>query len=241
MAEVYEHEWEPKDPDETDRFGVDWRLELNGAAIVASTWSLPTQAGLTVVDDTEFDDNFAYIILSGGTAGLVAELVNSIDTDDGRLDLEKAARLAILDSTGTAIAAGYSTPTVAQFLSRFPKFQGSDSDAIADALGEGAGRVSESWVEADYPRAIMLYAAHILTLDGHGSGAEAKFAGLESFSRIKSGSLELERRSGSGVVLNTLNSTAYGRRFAELQRLNFAGPLVIITDGSRALANGSTE
>lgn len=231
-------QWDSKDPDESDRFGIDWRPRLAGSTIVASRWFLVIPAGLTLADE-QFDDHFATMLLSGGTAGEVAEILNRIDTADGRENLEETRRLPIVSSAG-ADAGGYVVPGPAQFITRYPRFAQTDPDAIADALAEAATRVDTTWVEADFARAIMLYAAHVLTMDGHGSGTEAQLAGLGDFQRIESGGLKLSRFDRF-FTPGVMASTSYGKRFAELQRLNFAGPRVVPGLGCRPCHPGATD
>lgn len=231
-------QWDSKDPDESDRFGIDWRPRLGGSTIVASRWSLVTPAGLTLTD-AAFDNYFATMTLSGGTAGEVAVIQNSIDTADGREGLEETRRLPIVSSAG-ASASGYTVPGPAQFVTRYPRFANSDPDAVQDALGEAASRVDETWREADFGRAIMLYAAHVLTLDGHGTGTEAQLAGLGDFQRIESGGLKLSRFDRF-FTPGVMALTSYGKRFAELQRLNFAGPRAIARVTGRPCHPGATD
>jgi hypothetical protein len=118
----------------------------------------------------------------------------------------------------------YVVPNAAAFKLRFPTFAAVADATITAALAEGAGRVDSTWREADYAPAIMLYAAHVLVMDGHGASNEVMLAG---FKRVKVGSLELERSDGRSASAGTLGSTSYGTRFTELVRLNFSGPLVV--------------
>ena len=98
-----------------------------------------------------------------------------------------------------------------------------------DALAEAATRVDTSWTPGDYPLGVMLYAAHVLTLDGFGTGAEAALAaaGALGFQIMRSGSLHLERerrhRHGAAPLLE---QTTYGRRFLALLRVNQPAVLV---------------
>jgi hypothetical protein len=120
----------------------------------------------------------------------------------------------------------YTDPTAADLKARFPRF-----DAVADAtltvyLTEAQGWVSDEWVnQADYTQGQLLYAAHLLTLEGLGSGTEAELAsqGLLGFKSITSGKLSVSRdtgaSSGSGES-GTLMQTQYGKRFKELQDRN---------------------
>lgn len=112
----------------------------------------------------------------------------------------------------------YDAPTAAQFKERFPAFASVADFDVENALSDAARRVDETWAEGDFARARMLYAAHVLVLDGQGTGREVKLSG---FKRIKIGSLELERAGDTSA--GSLSSTSYGQRFLELMRLNFAG------------------
>ena len=108
------------------------------------------------------------------------------------------------------------------------------SDQHAEqALERGLDYVSQDWVcESDYQMGQMLSAAHLLTLAGLGTGAEASLAqeGLLGFTSIKSGGLTVSRQatgagpSGSGG--EDLKLTTYGQRYLALLRRNRAGPRV---------------
>lgn len=219
-------DWEPKDPDEIDRFSVDWRPDIGEDAIASSTWNVLTSAGIST-SAPQFDSRFTSILISGGTDGDLAVLENRIETADGRL-LEVTKRLPIIASLGAG-GSGYTAPSPAQMAVQMPAFASVPTEALRTALAEGAAKVSEDWKEADYRRGIMLYAAHSLTLDGHGAGTEASLAreGLGDFQSVRSGGLAVSRFERRGGTPTGLESTSYGKRFAHLQRLNFAGPRVI--------------
>lgn len=125
----------------------------------------------------------------------------------------------------------YEVPAPADLKARFPALAGVADSVIAVALAEAQGRVDRSWPESDYQPALLLYAAHVLTLDGHGAGTEAEMAraGASGFQRMKSGSLELDRgqASGSSGGGSDLAQTGYGRRFLEMVRRNFPPVLVV--------------
>jgi hypothetical protein len=96
------------------------------------------------------------------------------------------------------------------------------------ALDEAALQVDGSWAgEADIRLGRLLLAAHVLTLDGQGSGAEAAAMAGGGFRRMKSGQLELERRDDAGIEPGTLGSTGYGRRFRELMQRNVPAVAVV--------------
>jgi hypothetical protein len=69
----------------------------------------------------------------------------------------------------------------------------------------------------------MLWAAHVLTLDGLGSGAESEIngQGAGGFKVMKSGALSLERfeKAADGAA-----ATSYGKRWLDMAKRNRGGP-----------------
>lgn len=128
----------------------------------------------------------------------------------------------------------FTVPTAADFKARFPTFVDEAAATIDIALADAALMVDDSWTsQADFTLGRLLYAAHVLTLEGYGTGAEAQAAasGALGFRRMKSGPLELERfssRSGgaAGGSLDPLEQTTYGQRFKALLRANKAGAVL---------------
>jgi hypothetical protein len=119
-------------------------------------------------------------------------------------------------------------PTPAEFKVRFPDFAAVADAVVQAALDEAALQVDGSWAgEADIRLGRLLLAAHVLTLDGQGSGAEAAAVAGGGFRRMKSGQLELERRDDAGAEPGTLGSTGYGRRFLELMQRNVPAVAVV--------------
>lgn len=127
----------------------------------------------------------------------------------------------------------WTAPTATEFKARFPAFASVDDDVVNVVLAEAGLQVDETWVsEADFKQGINLLTAHILTMDGHGAGAEAESAaaGALGFKTMKSGNLTLERFSaseaGSGSG-DTLGLTIYGKRFIDLRKRNIPGVTVV--------------
>ena len=119
----------------------------------------------------------------------------------------------------------YEVPTAANLKARFPAFAAVADEAIVMAITEASGRVDRTWPETDFQPAILLYAAHVLTLDGLGTSTEAQLAG---FRRLKIGSLELESATAAASASSSpLLQTGYGRRFAELAR-QVRGPAILV-------------
>lgn len=121
----------------------------------------------------------------------------------------------------------YVQPTAADLLARFATFAAVPGPRLDAAIAEALVRVDATWTERDYRLGVLLYAAHVLTLDGLGTGAEAALAaaGALGFGALKSGSLGLERRS-AGPSGGILAETTYGRRFLALLRANQPAVLV---------------
>ena len=123
----------------------------------------------------------------------------------------------------------YVVPAAADLVARFPAFAAVSADVVGNAIVEAQTRVDESWLPSDYTIAIMLLAAHTLTLDGQGAGAEAAMAaaGAMGFRSLHSGSLGLDREPApSGGHPSMLEQTSYGRRFLALLRVN--QPAVVV-------------
>lgn len=127
----------------------------------------------------------------------------------------------------------WTAPTASEFKARFPAFASVSDDVVNTVLAEAVLQVDETWVsEADFKLGINLLTAHLLTMDGHGAGAEAESAaaGALGFKTMKSGNLTLERFSaseaGSGND-DTLSLTTYGKRFRDLRKRNIPGVAVV--------------
>ena len=131
----------------------------------------------------------------------------------------------------------YDPPTVEQFRTRYPVFANVPDATIQAALDEAAGWVDQTWTEADFPVARMLYAAHVLTLEGQGNNSESKFAGLAAIglTSVKSGELtvSLSKPSVSQDTKNRLTGffqgTTFGQRFLGLMKVNH--PAVVVLNG----------
>ena len=124
----------------------------------------------------------------------------------------------------------YTVPTSADLAARFPAFAGVSPATLAAAIAEARGRVDTGWLPTDYAIAIMLLAAHTLTLDGLGTGAEAASAaaGTLGFASLRSGALSLDRqRPPRGAAEpSMLTETTYGRRYLALLKVNRPAVLV---------------
>ena len=134
-----------------------------------------------------------------------------------------------------------SAATPAELKALLPAFA-----AVADAtvqawLDRAARLVTEAWPDSDRKHGEMLLAAHYMTLNGLGTGAEAEMAaaGASGFKSMRSGSLSLDRGDTSGGdAMGEYGTTQYGRQFWPLLRVYAGGPRVTGTgtiDGSYGL------
>ena len=124
----------------------------------------------------------------------------------------------------------YTVPAPADLAARFPAFAAVPPATLAGAIAEAQTRVDTSWLPGDYMIALLLLAAHTLTLDGLGAGAEAASAaaGTLGYASLRSGGLSLDRaRPPRGAAEpSLLAETTYGRRFLALLKVNQPAILV---------------
>ena len=124
----------------------------------------------------------------------------------------------------------YIIPAAADLAARFPGFAAVAPAVVANAIGEAQSRVDTTWLPEDFTIAIMLLAAHTMTLDGLGTGAEAASAaaGTLGYTSLRAGSLSLDRRHPGEKTQDTslLSETTFGRRFLALLKVNQPAVLV---------------
>lgn len=128
----------------------------------------------------------------------------------------------------------YTIPTAADLKTAFPEFAAVSDAVVNEALGEAERMVDTSWTEGDYTTAIMLYACHVMALNGYGTGPDglANSGQLAAFQTIRSGQLTLTRKaSASGGEASWYSMTRYGQRFWRLLRLNKGGVRVAVPTG----------
>lgn len=125
----------------------------------------------------------------------------------------------------------YAPPSKATFVALFPAFA-AVSDEAYDFWSDQAVLITEPMEACLGERmdlATMLVTAHNLTLQGIGTGTDAQMAaqGAGSFTRIKSGTLELERsKNDAAEGMGEYGATSYGQRVYPMLRACVAGPRV---------------
>lgn len=131
------------------------------------------------------------------------------------------------------------SPTYANFVVLYPRFAAVPEATFNAFLDKAKLKVGETWLEKDYTTAQELYVAHLMTLEGLGTGTEAELGkeGLGGVKALRSGSLSVDFGSGAADAYNgygDLASTSYGRRFADLMALNFPSATPAVNDAALA-------
>lgn len=125
----------------------------------------------------------------------------------------------------------YTRATLADFQVAFPAFA-AITEAQYDFWATRAERIVTDCFGDDQQFATMLLTAHYLERNGLGSGAaaEANAQGMGEFTRVKSGSLELERGTkAAGASMGEYCGTRYGRQLWPMHRACFGSPRVTST------------
>lgn len=122
-------------------------------------------------------------------------------------------------------------PTVPQFKIRFPAFASVADATVQAVLDEAVGQVGETWIEASRTPAVLQLTAHLLASQGLGLGAGGSGAAIVgTIKRRKVGDVETEF-AGTGTIgsgaLGMYGSTAYGREYLRLMRMNFPAVAVV--------------
>lgn len=124
------------------------------------------------------------------------------------------------------------TPSAADFKARYPEFTGVNDALITSVIAEASPMVDDGWEVTDQKPAIMAFTAHLLALEGWPARAALPAgaplpanAGKEIIMR-RVGDVTTQYAQTSGVgtsqggLLSSLGLTVYGRRFAQLLKLN---------------------
>jgi hypothetical protein len=113
----------------------------------------------------------------------------------------------------------YVLPTAAEFKARFEPSFDSLSDAYIDAMiAEAARNVDETWEDLDYQPAIMFLTAHNIS-EEQSLGGIIGAPGMITSEKLGDAQ-DTYAANGSIDALSIYGGTVYGRRFAQLQRVN---------------------
>lgn len=211
--------WPSKDPDEV--LDYSWTVPLDSGDAI-QTFTIDKDAGSAVIDSNTHENGVATAFISGGTDGEVNEFTLTVVTTGGRTFEEKAVLAIATNDTAAA-----------NLIAAFPKFSKVPTATIVFWLERAAREVDTSWTADDIDFARSLLAAHYMTLEGLGSGTEAKInaEGLGDFKSVRSGQFSFTRgdMSSDSASAGELGSTSYGRQYMELLARNRGGPRVMST------------
>lgn len=226
---VHSKSWSPKDPDEVINYELPWGDELQtGDTIATSEWPPELIDGVVLDATTISDDDLStYARVSGGVDGTTATLINRVTTANGET-LELLVLLPIVATEAVALGE-YETPRPRDLVARYPAFHAVPYDTIQIYINDALTVVDTTWLAADYPLAIIAFAAHNMTLIGLGEMSQAQQHARGGVSSIRDGafSVSFNDKCVQGLNDGSLKSTVYGQTYRNLLRRNKAGPRVI--------------
>jgi hypothetical protein len=118
----------------------------------------------------------------------------------------------------------YAVPTAAEFKVRYPGFAAVPDETVAYWIADARRVVTEAWIEADYPIALMLHAAHELAQAGLEAGESAGLP--QGVTRFRSGSMDVGFAE-SVASATGYQGTRYGREFLVYLKRNRGGSIVV--------------
>lgn len=127
----------------------------------------------------------------------------------------------------------YTEPTATDLKARFPEFASVADPTLDLILAEAIGQVGETWIERDRRPAQLYLAAHMLAMEGEparSSGATGGgVTGPMKSRTVGDVRTEFAGFSGAGGATTDAGyeTTAYGKQFLRLLRLNFP-PIAVI-------------
>lgn len=128
----------------------------------------------------------------------------------------------------------YIEPTAADLKARFPEFASVADATLELILAEAIGQVGDTWLERDRRPAQLYLAAHMLAMEGEparsmGSGTVGGVTGPMKSRTVGDVRTEFAGFAGAGGATTDAGyeTTAYGKQFLRLLRLNFP-PIAVI-------------
>ena len=131
-------------------------------------------------------------------------------------------------------------PTASEVKARYPEFSGVSDALVTMVIAEASPMVDDEWVETDQKPAIMAFTAHLLSMEGYPArallpaGAPLPASAGREIVMRKVGDVTTQyaqasrqyaqassgAKGASSGLLGSLALTVYGRRFAQLLKLN---------------------
>jgi len=115
-------------------------------------------------------------------------------------------------------------PTVDEFVTRFPQFDGQD-EVIEVVIPEAPRDVGDNWIVTDQKPAIMYLTAHLMTVEalalaGGGGGAARGSIVAESFGPMSTSYANPNGSGGDSSMASSYMRTEYGKRYYQIARRN---------------------
>jgi len=127
----------------------------------------------------------------------------------------------------------WSPPTVADFKTRFPTFASVADATVQAILDEAIPQVGDTWLERDRTPGVLHLAAHLMASQGIGVAAAGDSLAVTGAVRSRTvGDVSVTfagvgTGSTGGAFVAQYSTTAYGLKFLELLRKNFAAIAVV--------------
>lgn len=125
-------------------------------------------------------------------------------------------------------------PTVDEVLARFPALE-DEEELVTALLPEAIRQVNERWSQDDQKPAILYLVAHmVVTERDAGGGVDGGGVAAGDIASESLGPLSVSYRdttSGANKY-GEYGSTIYGKRFLDIKRRNFGGPIVGAVDSA---------
>lgn len=122
------------------------------------------------------------------------------------------------------------TPTADQLKTRYPEFTGVAGGLVDAFIAEALPMVGDDWIETDQQPAVLAFAAHLMSMEGYPARAADPTAPLPASAgkelvmrRVGDVTTQYAQASSQGSsdsLRASLKLTIYGRRFAQLLKLN---------------------
>jgi hypothetical protein len=113
-------------------------------------------------------------------------------------------------------------PAAAELQARYPEFAGVGTGLIDLIIADAAAYVDTTWRTVDQIPAILALAAHMLAVEGKGTGGGSAVSGPVSSVKVGDVSTTFAGvASGGAASMDGFGSTSYGLAFLRLRRRNF--------------------
>ncbi len=219
--------WEPKDPDETVNYAVDWATQLTVGDTVATSAFTEVVGAVLDAQGIAVDGLSTTAQVSGGADGVTASFLNTVITTLGET-LEQIVLLPIVSNSAAPLG-DYEMPRPQDLVARFPAFAAVPYGTIAIHLTDALSGVDTSWAVGDYAQAITALAAHNMALLGLDAASESTTYARNGVSSLRDGnfSVSFNDKSVSALCGGGFDASQYGRIYRTLLRRNKAGPRLV--------------